>query len=181
MLGLQSAPVLVTALVARITGNSDRFGFVQEAAGHVLTSPRSSSWEVVPARVGLGLIAVSHGEASTAHELHAALEPHGGTMSWYVGLVSTDRILGLLAHTIGKFDHSAAHFDHALSFCRRAGYRPELAWSLGDYADMLVDRGGEGDQEKAASLLDESLAISTELGMKPLMERAPDTGHTETI
>ena len=28
-----------------------------------------------------------------------------------------------------------------------------------------------GDLDKATSLLDESLAISTELGMKPLMER----------
>ncbi len=28
------------------------------------------------------------------------------------------------------------------------------------------------DREKAMSLLDESLAISTELGMRPLMERA---------
>ena len=27
-----------------------------------------------------------------------------------------------------------------------------------------------GDQEKATALLDESLAISTELGMRPLME-----------
>ena len=29
----------------------------------------------------------------------------------------------------------------------------------------------EGDQAKAISLLDESLAISSELGMRPLMER----------
>ncbi len=28
-----------------------------------------------------------------------------------------------------------------------------------------------GDREQAMSLLDESLAISTELGMRPLMER----------
>ena len=28
-----------------------------------------------------------------------------------------------------------------------------------------------GDQEKATSLLDESLAISSDLGMRPLMER----------
>ena len=35
----------------------------------------------------------------------------------------------------------------------------------------LREREGEGDRVKAASLLDESLAISSELGMRPLMER----------
>ncbi len=40
-----------------------------------------------------------------------------------------------------------------------------------DYADALMQRNEPGDREKATSLLDESLAISTELGMRPLMER----------
>ena len=46
-----------------------------------------------------------------------------------------------------------------------------LAWFLCDYADMLIERNNEGDREKAVFLLDESLAISTELGMRPLIER----------
>ena len=36
---------------------------------------------------------------------------------------------------------------------------------------MLKERAGPGDKEKAVALLDESLAISSELGMRPLMER----------
>ena len=36
---------------------------------------------------------------------------------------------------------------------------------------MLLERNSDGDSEKAVELLDESLAISTELGMRPLMER----------
>ena len=54
-----------------------------------------------------------------------------------------------------------------------------LAWTCCDYADTLLQRhsstGSErtdgGDREKAMSLLDESLAISSELDMRPLMER----------
>ena len=38
--------------------------------------------------------------------------------------------------------------------------------------DMLRERKATGDREKAISLLDESLDISTELGMRPLMDRA---------
>ncbi len=35
----------------------------------------------------------------------------------------------------------------------------------------LKERDNEGDRAKAINLLDESLAISSELGMRPLMER----------
>ena len=36
---------------------------------------------------------------------------------------------------------------------------------------MLRERDAEGDRAKATALLDESLTISSELGMRPLMER----------
>ena len=72
---------------------------------------------------------------------------------------------------MGNLDQAAAHFEDGLAFCHRAGYRPELAWTCCDYADALRDRDGDGDRTKAVALLDESLAISSELGMRPLMER----------
>jgi hypothetical protein len=49
--------------------------------------------------------------------------------------------------------------------------RAELAWTCFDYAENLRERHGEGDRANAIALLDESLAISSELGMRPLMER----------
>ena len=91
--------------------------------------------------------------------------------------MAIDRLLGLLAHTMASLDPAAGHFGDALAFCRKAGYRPELAWTCCDYADMLLDPltssgpAGGGDRQKAMSLLNESLAISSELGMRPLMER----------
>ena len=80
---------------------------------------------------------------------------------------------------MGTLDQATGHFEDALAFCRKAGYRPELAWSCCDYVDALLQRhsstGSErtdgGDRAKAMSLLDESLTISSELGMRPLMER----------
>ena len=81
---------------------------------------------------------------------------------------------------MGNHDDAQAHFEDALAFCRKAGYLPELAWSLCDYADMLLDPENvrairrvtptNADYQKAMQLLDESLQISTELGMRPLME-----------
>ena len=85
--------------------------------------------------------------------------------------VAVDRVLGLLARAMGNLDQATVHFEDALAFCRKAGYRPEFAWTCCDYADTLLERNGEGDRAKAMALMDESLAISSELGMRPLMER----------
>ena len=80
-------------------------------------------------------------------------------------------LLGLLAWTMGNPDQAVDHFEDSLAFCRKAGYRPGLAWTCCDYADTLLRRNRAGDREKAMSLLDESLSLSSELGMRPLMER----------
>jgi DNA-binding CsgD family transcriptional regulator len=94
------------------------------------------------------------------------------------GDISRDRLLALLAQTMGQADKTAAHFEDALAFSRKAGYRPELAWTCQDYANMLINPVGAhgraplpGDRWKAISLLEEALAITQELGMRPLMEK----------
>jgi DNA-binding NarL/FixJ family response regulator len=72
---------------------------------------------------------------------------------------------------MGNLDKAAEHFEAALAFCRKAGYRPELAWTCHDYAEALLQRNNPGDRQKAMALLEEALAISKELGMRPLLER----------
>ena len=80
---------------------------------------------------------------------------------------------------MGDIEEANSQVQAMLSYAesRKAGYRPELAWSCCDYADMLLDpstssgRAEQGNRAKAITLLDESLAISSELGMRLLMER----------
>lgn len=100
------------------------------------------------------------------------MEQYRGTMLmpniWWT---SADRILGLLAHTMGNLEQAAEHFEEALVFCRNASYRPELAWTCCDYAGLLLDPESKADRSKALTLLDESYSIATDLGMRPLMER----------
>ena len=115
------------------------------------------------------MIAVYKADAEAAREQYDALKGIRGTFYW--GIIADDRLLGLLCHTMGQLDQASVHFEDALAFCRKAGYRPELAWTCCDYADTLIQRNGDEDRAKARALLDESLAISTELGMRPLMER----------
>ena len=77
----------------------------------------------------------------------------------------------LLAQTVGNLDDAQTHFEGSLELRRKSGYRPELAWSLCDYADVLLERDDKGDKAQAMSLLDESLQISGDLSMRPVMER----------
>ncbi len=100
-----------------------------------------------------------------------------------------------LARKLGDYDGASAHFEESMRIKRKAGFRPYLAWTCADYAEMLLERassqsagsgqadssaaGGSGqvgaagadDREKALKLDDEALTIARDLGMKPLIER----------
>ena len=146
-------PSLILGLRARITGRADRFDVAAEAAQVVLDSP-SPPFYVLLARAGLGLMAAYSEDVQSAQEQYKTLLASQGTM--IASSVTSDRLLGLLSHTMGDLDQAAAHFEDALTFCRKAGYRPELAGTCCDYADALLERDAEGDSEKAVRLLDDS-------------------------
>ena len=169
MLASAGASVAI-ATSTRITGVPDRWEIAEAAAEAALSERSFVPLYVLYARSGLALLAVQKGDKSAAEEHHAYLLGQRGTMILTVS--SADRLLGLLSQTMGNLDQAAGHFEDALAFCRKAGYRPELAWTCCDFSDALQDRDGEGDRVRAMSLLDESLAISSELGMRPLHERA---------
>ena len=90
-------------------------------------------------------------------------------MIWTVTTV--DRLLGQLSRTMKRYDLSLEHYEAAMEFCSAAGYKPELAWTFCDYAETLLEHNGAGEHAKAMSLLDDSLAISSELDMRPLVDR----------
>jgi len=163
-------PAMLIPMFARVTGTADQFNVAETAAKTVLSSPSATPIVATFARAGLAMLAVNRGDAAAAQQQYAELHMAQGTMLITTMMV-VDRLLGLLAQTMGDLDQAAAHFEDSLSFCRTAGYRPELAWTCCDYADALRARDGDGDRAKAITLLEESLAISSELGMRPLMER----------
>ena len=159
---------LTAPLAAHITGVVDRSKVAEEAARIILSSSSAIPVVVDITRYGPSLLAVQRGDAAAARDLYASLAFSG------VGIIfgiHDSQLLGLLAQTMGDLNQAMVHFEDALDFCRRAGYRPVLALICCDYADTLLQRNESGDHEKAMNLLDESLAISSELGMRPLMER----------
>ena len=162
------ASILIPA-IARITGVPDRLEMAETAAERVLSESSVTPSFAMHAKTGLALLTVHKGDRSAAVEHYAYFWEQRGTMIATVS--SVDRLLGLLSQTMDDLDRSTAHFEDALAFCRKGGYRPEGAWTCCDYADMLQERDGDGDRAKAVSSLDHSLAIFSELGRRPLMER----------
>ena len=161
---------VVIPAIAYITPIPERFDVAEVAAQAVLSSSSATPLHTGWARVGLALMAVLRVDTATAWEQYTILEPQKGAMLGLT-IIASDRLLGLLSQTMGNLGQAATHFEDSLDFCRKAGYRPELAWTCHDYADMLLQRNDAGDRGRAIGLLDESLSISNKLGMRPLVER----------
>ena len=160
-------------LCTRLSGIEDRIEVDEDAAHMVISSPSVNPAATSLARTGLALLAVHRGDVTTAQEQYGALEGRKGTMLGGAldSAIAADRLLGLLSHIVGNLDQAVTHFEDALAFCHKAGYRPEFAWSCHDYSEALLQRNNPADRGRAMSLLDEALAISTELGMRPLTNR----------
>ncbi len=166
--GLGKAPMTLIA-VARITDMVDHLDMAKTTAEALLSEASTTPIVAMYAKAGLALLAAHTDNQAEAAEHYTYFREHRGTMIWT--LTSVDRLLGLLSRTIGNLNLASDHFEDALAFCRKAGYRPELAWSCHDYAEALLQSSSTSDLAKALSLLEESLAIATDLGMRPLMER----------
>ena len=80
-------------------------------------------------------------------------------------------ILAGLATQLGNMDEAESLFNETVTRCRLNGFKPRLAETCVEYADMLIDRDAPGDKEKAIALQDEALVITRDMGMTPLTER----------
>lgn len=165
---LQAFRGMLIPLVARITGTAGELDVAEGDAASVISAKNATPQVSNLARLGLGLIAVLRGDTNSAMEQYANLDSVRG--SFFVGL-SGDRALGLLAQTMGDLDQASAHYEAAMASTRKAGYKPELAWTCHDYAVALLERDSVGDRARAHGLLEESISIASELLMQPLMAR----------
>ncbi|MFQ6031098.1 MAG: hypothetical protein ACE5Q6_26850, partial [Dehalococcoidia bacterium] len=180
---------LTLPLVGRIIGSSDHLEVAREAAEAILASPAVIPYFALMARSGLGLLAVLGKDPESARIQYEAITDGQslrvpGTFMSFVRFVPSStmtaaRLCGLLAQTAGDHDQASIHFEDALSFCRQAGHRPELARCGFDYAVTLLagDNRRESyaaDRQRARTLLEETLDIAQELEMEPLRGRAEE-------
>jgi DNA-binding SARP family transcriptional activator len=76
------------------------------------------------------------------------------------------RYLGILAATLDRWEEAERHFENALAMNERMGFRPWLAHTQLEYAQMLLARDRPGDSERAQRLREQARAIYRELGME---------------
>jgi eukaryotic-like serine/threonine-protein kinase len=134
-----------------------------------------SPLERIVAHRGLAYLAVKNSDRNLAKKQFDALmelaSPGYFSSSASASPTHPGRALGLLASLLGEHSTSEDHYRTALADCRAAEFRPELAWTCSDYAETLIERNNPADAEKITELQDEAIEITTELGMKPLLQR----------
>jgi hypothetical protein len=119
------------------------------------------------------LIAILNSDNDAANNLLPASEllPGGFLHSRDSATMASDRLLGLLNVTAGNRKSAIQCFQDSLEFTRNCGAPVELARTCLDYSELLSECDDSGERAKASELQDEAIAIATELGMKPLLER----------
>jgi class 3 adenylate cyclase len=147
--------------------------FEQLAENDFAIFPRDGVWPISMAI--LAELAVYLNDTERAAALYEHLRPRAELTIVVGGLVdcygSASRYLGLLAGALGRWEDAERHFEYALEANQGMGTRRWAAWTQCQYAEMLLDRGEPGGQEKALGLVTQALDTAQELGMKALVER----------
>jgi hypothetical protein len=116
------------------------------------------------------------GDAERARALYDVLAPHGGR-NVLVGRAATcngsaSRLLGILAGVLGEWEEAERRFFEAREMHVRMGAKPWLARTELAWGEMLLARGGAGDEEAGRERLAEAIVIADALGMVAVAARA---------
>jgi len=146
---------------------SEKFFKRQEEAGS-LAHPTMLSWIVLP-YIELGIVDKAEKQISICHKL--ALETEDKRL-----MAIVDTLRAALLRAQKKWDESIKLFEKSLQQCEALDARNWDVYSfaryvLWEYAQVYLERGQEGDREKAHSLLNQALEIFQKIGAKKDVER----------
>lgn len=154
---------------AYIARRSDMLERAEEQARKRLANLHGQAIFTWLARACAATIALARGDRATIAEQYPALAHRRGCLLLLT--ISMDRLLGNLAAGIQDDELAERHFEDSLKWLRRAGYRPDVAWTCYDFAAMLLGRRGGLDRGRVTRLTEEATSIAIELSMKPLLDR----------
>jgi len=114
------------------------------------------------------------GDEAAAAVLYPELAPFAGGQVMIGHLVAcygaADRLLGMLASTLGDAAGAERHFERAMALERRTGARTWLAHTAYEYARMLLAHR-PAEHDRAAALLAGSAGLAERIGMPALLGR----------
>ena len=147
-----------------------------EVAGMIRSLQRSRlDPYLLGAVCALGECCVVLGDASLAKRPEEMLRiAHDRGTSFAAGWPSLlPRVIGQLAALDARWDESEAWLERAIAVARGSGARVELALSLADRARVRGKRrDGRRDPSRARTDLDEAVALSEELELRPALRSA---------
>ncbi len=119
------------------------------------------------------------GDEAAAALVYPELEPLATTNVMIGQLVAcygpVDRYLGMLAATLGDWEHAEEHFEHAMTLCRRMESSTWLAHTDYEYARLLIARGSR-EPQRVAALLSEAAQLAQQTGLTALHSRIKGLG-----
>ena len=174
-----SMAAFISASIGRTTENARMLDAAERLGRDVLSKGASDHVEA-RARIALAFVAVERGDTLSAREQYDALLPYRGVLTNGHPPI-TDRVLGLLAQTLGRIDDAAGHFEAALAFCRDR-FHGEQGHVSYEYAVLLFARCDPGDRERAIELMLDAYEkchwVSHDR-MRPLHKRVMDLNRAE--
>jgi tetratricopeptide (TPR) repeat protein len=113
--------------------------------------------------------AVLLGDRETTAELAPLLDPSRGRLVQSVGAIA--RVLGDAAKLLDKPNEARAYYEEAIEVCAAFRYRPELALSHLELAEVLLEHYPD-ERDAAIEHLDFAISEFREMKMRPALERA---------
>jgi tetratricopeptide (TPR) repeat protein len=131
----------------------------------------------------LGEACAMLGDADRAAQLYRLLLPYEGRLEAVAGRAlaswgAVDRHLGVMAAAMSRWDDAERHFQAALRVNERLGFRPWLAWTRHQYAQMLGAADAPRNRERAGELLSGAADLASELGLDGLRGRIAGLGES---
>jgi class 3 adenylate cyclase/tetratricopeptide (TPR) repeat protein len=136
--------------------------------------PRDVNWVA-----GMSLLAEAIaivGDVDRAGPAYEELLPHEGQVIVVARAVGcngpVDRVLGLLALTLGRIEDAERHLGNAVEIATRMGDRPGMALCGLALAELLLARDESNDRELAQEMLSTVLGTAREMGARWIVDRA---------
>jgi class 3 adenylate cyclase len=136
--------------------------------------PRDVNWTAGMSLIGEAIALV--GDVDRAERAYDELLPYEGVVIVVARAVGcngpVDRVLGLLAQTLGRLDDAERHLANSVEIATGMDDRPGMALCGLALAELLLARQGDGDREFALKLLSEVLGTAREMGARWIVDRA---------
>ncbi len=136
--------------------------------------PRDVNWSAGMSLLGEAIALI--GDTDRAQRAYDELLPYEGLVIVVARAVGcngpVDRVLGLLAQTLGRLDDAERHLGNAVELSTKMGDRPGMALGGLALAELLLRRDESNDRDLAMELLTEVIGTARQMGARWIVDRA---------